>query len=165
MQKEPAKDFIEKREWYRSEYFINPKTGDVYDCYRIAIHRCKTGLQRFIDAQNKDNTYQTALKEIKEGCIKTRCGWFIFPQMASLSDSDISEFYGIVHRGEAMDYMENEILRDRLIEATEALYNSHKSVYELFGKFSFNIRNCMLLFSTVSDHTIFKKMLEKYCWK
>ena len=165
MKEETAKNFIKQREWYRSEYFINPKTGDVYDCYRPDIYRCVKGLQRFIDAQDKDNTYQTALKEIKEGNIETRWGLYIFPQLARLGKTEIAQFYGITHRGEAMDYIENPILRDRLIEATEALYNGDKSVYELFGNFSFNIRNCMKLFASVSDHPIFKKMLDKYNWK
>ena len=165
MKEKTAKDIIKKNEWYRSEYFIDPKTGDVYDCYRPAIHRCVTGLQRFIDAQDKDNTYQTALKEIKEGKKKTHWIWFIFPQMAGLGKSEKSEYYGIVHRGEAMDYIENSILRDRLIEVTEAVYNSDKSVYEIFGNDAIKVCSCMKLFASVSDIPIFKKMLDKYNWK
>lgn len=165
MKEKSAKDIIKQREWYRSEYFINPKTGDIYDCYRPAIYRCVAGLQRFIDAQDKDNTYQTALKEIKEGKKKTHWIWFIFPQMAGLGKSEKSEYYGIAHRGEAMDYMDKPILRDRLIEVTKAVYNNDKSVYEIFGNDAIKVCSCMKLFASVSDHPIFKKMLDKYNWK
>ncbi|WP_241160064.1 DUF1810 family protein [Parabacteroides sp. ZJ-118] len=57
------------------------------------------------------------------------------------------------------------ILRDRLVEITEAVYNNEKSVYEIFGNDVIKVRACMLLFASVSDIPIFKKMLEKHCWR
>ena len=158
-----AKDIIKKVEWYRSEYFIDPKTGDIYDCYRPNIYRCVKGLARFIEAQDHNHTYQTALEEIRAGKKKTHWIWFVFPQMAGLGKSEKSNFYGICHRGEAYDFIENPILRERLIEATEAVYYNDKSVYEIFGHDAVKVACCMKLFASVSDIPIFKKMLEKYC--
>ena len=165
MKEKTAKEIIKEKEWFRSEYFINPKTGDIYDCYRPAIYRCVKGLQRFIDAQDKNDTYQTALQEIKEGKKKTHWIWFIFPQMAGLGKSEKADFYGIIHRGEAMSYMEHPILSKRLIEVTEAVYNSDVPTYKIFGNDTIKVYSCMKLFSTISDNPIFKKVLDKNCWR
>ena len=160
-----ANDYVEKAEWYRSEYFINPDTGDIYDCYRPNIYRCVKGLDRFIEAQNHHNAYQIALKEIRSGKKKTHWVWFVFPQMAGLGKSEKSIFYGISHRGEAYDYIANPTLRARLIEATEAAYYNEKTVYEIFGHDAIKVACCMKLFASVSDIPIFKQMLKKYCWR
>lgn len=36
-------------------------------------------------------------------------------------------------RDGAIAYINNPVLRDRLVEITEAVYNSEKTVYEIFG--------------------------------
>ena len=123
------------------------------------------GLKRFLEAQEKWDMYQIALKEIKEGKKKSHWIWFIFPQMRGLSKSDLGDYYGICGRDEAKEYIENPILCKRLIEATEAVYNSDKSVYEIFGNDAIKVRSCMLLFASVCDIPIFKKMVSKYAWK
>ena len=123
------------------------------------------GLDRFIEAQDKHNTYQTALEEVKSGKKKTHWIWFIFPQMRGLGLSEMSKFYGINGRDEAAQYINHPVLRDRLIEITEAVYNSDKTVYEIFGNDAIKVRSCMLLFASVCDIPIFKKMIHKYSWK
>jgi hypothetical protein len=75
-----------------------------------------------------------------------------------------SEYYGINGREEAFQYINNPILRDRLIEITEAVYNNEKTVYEIFDHDAVKVRSCMQLFASVSDIPIFKQMLKKYCW-
>lgn len=116
-------------------------------------------------AQDKWNTYQTALEEVKAGKKKTHWIWFIFPQMRRLGTSEKSRYYGISGRDEAIEYINHPILRDRLVEITEAVYNNEKSVYEIFGNDVIKVRSCMLLFASVSDIPIFQKMLEKHCWR
>ena len=76
----------------------------------------------------------------------------------------MSKYYGL-SRDEAIKYINHPLLRDRLVEITEAVYNNEKSVYEIFGNDAVKVRSCMLLFASVSDIPIFKKMLEKYGWK
>ena len=90
--------------------------------------------------------------------------WYIFPQMIGLGKSEKSKFYGLT-REEAKDYMEHPILSKRLIEATEAVLNNQKSAYEIFGYDVIKFRSCMLLFASVSDEPVFKKVLVKYGWK
>ena len=130
--------------------------------------KVKLALQRFIKAQDHGSgemsDYKTALQEIKNGKKETHWIWYIFPQMKGLGHSVISEFYGIEDREEAYTYMEDPILSSRLIEATEAVLNNEHSAYEIFGNDVIKFRSCMLLFSTISDNPIFKKILRKYCW-
>lgn len=122
------------------------------------------GIDRFIEAQDKHNTYQTALEEVKAGKKKTHWIWYVFPQRPRPDTSEKSRYYSI-SRSEAKEYIEHPVLRERLVEITEAVYNSDKTVYEIFGNDAIKVRSCMLLFASVSDIPIFKKMIYKYGWK
>ena len=122
-------------------------------------------LNRFLEAQDKWNTYQTALEEVKSGRKRTHWIWFIFPQMVGLGFSEMSRYYGIRGREEAIAYIHHPILRDRLVEITEAVYTNENTVYEIFRNDAIKVRSCMSLFASVSDIPIFAKMIEKYGWK
>ena len=127
-------------------------------------------LLRFIHAQDSGgiydgtSTYKQALEEIRNGYKKSHWIWYVFPQMKGLGHSEISEFYGINGREEAKAYLENPILRERLIEASKAVLDNKKSVYEIFGNDTIKVRSCMLLFASVSDIPVFKQMVNKYKW-
>ena len=127
-------------------------------------------LLRFIHAQDSGgiydgtSTYKQALEEIRNGYKKSHWIWYVFPQMKGLGHSEISEFYGINGREEAKAYMENPILSQRLIEATQAVLDSKHSVYDIFGQDVIKFRACMLLFSTISDDMVFKQVINKYRW-
>ena len=127
-------------------------------------------LLRFIHAQDcggiydNTSTYKEALQEIRNGYKKSHWIWYVFPQMKGLGKSEISEFYGINGREEANEYIANPILRERLVEATQAVLNNKYSVYEIFGNDIIKFRACMLLFASVSDEPIFKKIINKYRW-
>ena len=160
-------DFINQyadKIWDRAS-LVNPETGRFYDEHTPTLYALYKGLDRFIEAQDKYNTYQTALEEVKAGQKKTHWIWFIFPQMKGLGTSEMSKFYGIKGRDEASQYINHPVLRDRLVEITEAVYNSDKTVYEIFGNDAIKVRSCMLLFASVCDIPIFKKMIYKYGWK
>jgi uncharacterized protein (DUF1810 family) len=128
-------------------------------------------LQRFVNAQDSGlveygtASYETALREIKEGRKRTHWIWYVFPQMKGLGHSQLSQFYGINGREEAYAYMDHPVLSQRLIEATEAVLNNEKSAYEIFGNDTVKFKSCMRLFATVSDHPVFKKVIQKYSWK
>lgn len=127
-------------------------------------------LLRFIHAQDSGgiydgtSTYKQALEEIRNGYKKSHWIWYVFPQMKGLGHSEISEFYGINGREEAKAYMENPILSQRLIEATQAVLDSEHSAYDIFGQDVIKFRACMLLFSTISDDIVFKQVINKYRW-
>jgi len=128
-------------------------------------------LQRFVNAQDSGlveygtASYETALREIKEGRKRTHWIWYVFPQMKGLGHSQLSQFYGINGREEAYAYMDHPVLSQRLIEATEAVLNNEKSAYEIFGNDTVKFKSCMRLFASVSSNPVFKKVIQKYSWK
>ena len=140
------------------------ENGNPIESYIPILRSLYLGVDRFIEAQNRNNTYQKALEEVKNGKKTSHWIWFIFPQMSGLGKSELSKYYGINGREEAFQYINNPILRDRLIEITEAVYNNEKTVYEIFDYDAVKVRSCMQLFASVSDIPIFKQMLKKYCW-
>ena len=159
-------DFINQyadKIWDRAS-LVNPETGRFYDEHVPILSALYHGIDRFIEAQDKYNTYQTALEEVKAGRKKTHWIWYIFPQMRGLGTSEMSKFYGINGRDEAIQYINHPVLRDRLVEITEAVYNSDKTVYEIFGNDAIKVRSCMLLFASVCDIPIFKQFIYKYNW-
>ena len=137
---------------------------------KVSNQAKQRNLLRFIHAQDcggiydNTSTYKEALQEIRNGYKKSHWIWYVFPQMKGLGKSEISEFYGINGREEANEYIANPILRERLIEATQAVLDNKYSVYEIFGNDIIKFRACMLLFASVSDEPIFKKIINKYRW-
>lgn len=127
-------------------------------------------LKRFLDAQDAgglyDNTetYQTAVQEVKNGLKRTHWIWYVFPQMKGLGKSEISKYYGINGREEAYAYIDHPVLRERLVEITQAVLDNKKSVYEIFGSDTIKVRDCMRLFASVSEIPVFRQMLVKYKW-
>ena len=130
----------------------------------------KKNLLRFIHAQDSGGiydgtgTYAEALQEVKNGHKSGHWVWYVFPQMKGLGKSEISQFYGIDGREEAKAYIVHPILRERLIEISEAVLNNEKSVYDIFGQDAIKVRACILLFASVSDIPVFKQLKSKYRW-
>lgn len=127
-------------------------------------------LLRFVHAQDSGGiydgtgTYAQALEEVRAGHKRDHWIWYVFPQMKGLGSSEISQFYGINGREEAKAYIEHPILRERLVEICEAVLNSETSVYDIFGSDSIKVRACVLLFASVSDIPVFKRIKSKYRW-
>ena len=119
-------------------------------------------LGRFLRAQ--EHTYSQALQEVRNGKKISHWIWYIFPQMKGLGKSELSLTYGITWRDEAEAYIVHPILRERLIEISEAVLNNEKSVYDIFGQDAIKVRACILLFASVSDIPVFKQLKSKYRW-
>lgn len=119
-------------------------------------------LERFIKAQ--ENLYNQALNEIKMGEKKTHWMWYIFPQIKGLGFSEISNYYAIEDLDEATAYLENKILKQRLIEISKALLKLEtNNPIEIFGVIdSIKLKSSMTLFSLVSNESIFENILEKF---
>lgn len=132
-----------------------------------AINR---NLLRFVHAQDSGGiyegttTYAEALQEVKNGHKRGHWIWYVFPQMKGLGRSAISQFYGINGREEAKAYIEHPVLRERLVEICEAVLNSKTSVYDIFGSDTLKVRACILLFASVCDIPVFRKIKNKYRW-
>ena len=78
-------------------------------------------LQRFVDAQDRDGTYDDALAELRAGHKRTHWMWFVFPQTAGLGRSAMAQRYAITSLAEAQAYVEHPVLGARLVESARAL--------------------------------------------
>lgn len=121
-----------------------------------------TGLQRFIEAQN--DSYDQALKEIRNGRKLTHWIWYIFPQIKGLGFSYNSEYYGITSLQEAKDYLENELLRKRLFEITESLLMyKGKDIESIMGDIdALKLKSSMTLFDAVQPGGVFGEVLDEF---
>ena len=76
-------------------------------------------LDRFVHAQ-AGGEYETALAEMKAGRKRSHWIWYVFPQIAGLGMSSMSQTYAIRDREEAIAYLEHPLLSARLREITDA---------------------------------------------
>jgi uncharacterized protein (DUF1810 family) len=79
-------------------------------------------LERFRQAQGEASSgFETALEEIRAGRKKSHWIWYIFPQLAGLGSSALSEMYAIDGSGEAAEYLKDPVLSQRLLTITTAV--------------------------------------------
>lgn len=104
-------------------------------------------LDRFLKAQ--EDSYDTALDELKAGCKQSHWIWFIFPQLAGLGQSPTSQFYGIRSLEEAAAYLKHPILGGRLHESLKTLQMLEQtSADRIFGELdAMKFRSSLTLFT------------------
>ena len=123
----------------------------------------KYDLNRFITAQKE--SYAVALKEIKAGYKRSHWMWYIFPQIAGLGHSWMAKQYEIVNLDEAKAYMENDYLRNNLIEISQALLDcGNDDIGDIMG-FPDNLKlcSCMTLFELAApEKKVFGEVLDKF---
>lgn len=119
-------------------------------------------LDRFIIVQERD--YQMALQEIKNGYKRSHWMWYIFPQLADLGYSATAKFYGIKNKDEAIAYLQNEYLKNNLIEISNALYQINDNISNILGyPDDLKLKSCMTLFNYVDPtNEIFSKIIDKF---
>jgi uncharacterized protein (DUF1810 family) len=109
-------------------------------------------LQRFVSAQDRDGTYERALAELRAGRKRSHWMWFVFPQVAGLGTSAMSQAYAINSLDEAIAYLQHSILGPRLREATEALLAAPGSAVEILGEIdAVKLRSSMTLFQRAAE--------------
>ena len=81
--------------------------GDPYD------------LNRFAAAQ--DGVYESVLAQLRAGHKTGHWMWFVFPQIAGLGLSAMSQRYAISSLAEARAYLEHPMLGARIAECARAL--------------------------------------------
>ena len=81
-------------------------------------------LERFVAAQDRNGTYESAVTELKAGRKTGHWMWFVFPQIAGLGHSAISRRYAIGSLGEARAYLEHPVLGARLAQCARVLTES-----------------------------------------
>ena len=120
-------------------------------------------LHRFLAAQAED--YECALAELKQGRKESHWIWYIFPQVAGLGQSAMSQEYAIRSGNEAAAYLDHPILGARLQKCCEALLKQEgKRVQEIMGfPDDLKLRSSMTLFAKISNpDSVFQKVLNAF---
>lgn len=127
------------------------KAGDPFD------------LERFVEAQR--GTYEQACAELRRGRKSGHWIWFIFPQIAGLGMSAMSQRYAIGSLEEARAYLAHPVLGLRLREVCRIVLGIEgRTVEEIFGyPDDMKLRSSMTLFAAATDDGAeFVTVLEKY---
>ena len=120
-------------------------------------------LERFQRAQAFD--YDTALREIRDGRKESHWMWYVFPQIQGLGFSSTAQYYAIRDIAEARAYLQHPVLRERLLEISNALLalDTHNAS-EVFGwPDDLKLRSSMTLFAEAEPECdVFQKVLDQY---
>jgi uncharacterized protein (DUF1810 family) len=120
-------------------------------------------LQRFVEAQ--DGEFDQALAEIRRGRKSSHWMWFIFPQIAGLGSSAMSQQYAISGLLEAEAYLAHPVVGPRLKECAEAAIQvPAKTARDIFGSpDDMKLRSSATLFSRVSPaDSVFHRLLDRF---
>ncbi|MFB9952856.1 DUF1810 domain-containing protein [Rhizobium puerariae] len=120
-------------------------------------------LMRFVDAQAP--VYQRVIDELRDGRKRTHWIWYIFPQVAGLGFSIMSQRFAISSKAEAEAYLHHPLLAGRLMDCTEAVL-SHKnlSAHDILGSpDDMKFRSSMTMFEAASKKgSPFERALEQF---
>ncbi|MCW2011162.1 DUF1810 domain-containing protein [Bradyrhizobium ottawaense] len=119
-------------------------------------------LERFVTAQN--TVFRDVRGELARGRKQTRWMWFVFPQIAGLGFSAMSQRYAIGSRAEAKAYLAHPVLGPRLVECTRlVLAVDGRTINAILGApDDAKFRSSMTLFGAVSDEPVFGEALARY---
>ncbi|MFB6416738.1 MULTISPECIES: DUF1810 domain-containing protein [Bradyrhizobium] len=119
-------------------------------------------LDRFVRAQ--DPVYRDVQGELIRGRKQSHWMWFVFPQIAGLGFSPMSQRYAIGSPEEAKAYLAHPVLGARLIQCTRLVLTVQgRSINAILGApDDAKFRSSMTLFGAVSDEPIFDEALARY---
>jgi len=122
-------------------------------------------LERFVSAQDQADTFATAVGELRAGRKRSHWMWFVFPQIAGLGHSPMSQRYAIASLDEARAYLAHDVLGPRLIECAGILRELEgRTAQDIFGGIdALKLRSSMTLFAYAdSANPIFGQVLGAY---
>ncbi len=120
-------------------------------------------LRRFVEAQR--TSYEAALSELRSGRKASHWMWYIFPQIAGLGMSAMSQHYSISCLDEARAYLDHPVLGPRLVECTRAVSAVEgRTAYEFLGSpDDMKFHSCLTLFAAAApDNPVFAEALAGY---
>lgn len=122
-------------------------------------------LERFVEAQDAGGTYGSAVDELRLGRKKSHWMWFVFPQIAGLGRSSMSQRYAISSVDEARAYLEHPVLGPRLRECASLVVQAQgRSAEQIFGDIDAQkLHSSMTLFlQAAPDEPLFKQVLDQH---
>ena len=119
-------------------------------------------LKRFVRAQ--DPVYRDVQEELTRGRKQSHWMLFVFPQVAGLGFSAMSQRYAIASRAEASAYLAHPTLGPRLIECTHlVLAVEGRTINAILGApDDAKFHTSMTLFDAVSGEPVFAEALARY---
>jgi uncharacterized protein (DUF1810 family) len=121
-------------------------------------------LQRFVDAQDDNGTYERAVAELRDGRKTTHWMWFVFPQVAGLGRSETAVRFAVSGRDEAVAYLAHPVLGPRLLECAAIMADVRGTATDVLGGIDAQkLRSSMTLFAEVSDDSApFRSVLDRH---
>jgi uncharacterized protein (DUF1810 family) len=122
-------------------------------------------LQRFVDAQDSDGTFDRAVDELRLGRKRTHWMWFVFPQLTGLGRSSTAQRFAISGLAEARAYLAHPVLGARLIQCARIVSElSGSDAVAVFGAVDAEkLRSSMTLFGRADPaEPAFESVLKHY---
>ena len=122
-------------------------------------------LDRFVSAQDRGGTYDRVVAELQRGSKTSHWMWFIFPQVAGLGYSAMSQRYAISSLAEAQAYLAHPVLGARLRECAGIVAaTTGRSAIQIFGGIdATKLHSSMTLFHQADpDVAVFTQVLDDY---
>jgi uncharacterized protein (DUF1810 family) len=123
------------------------------------------GLERFVAAQDRAGTFTAAAGELRAGRKRSHWMWFVFPQIAGLGQSPMSQTYAISSLEEARAYLAHPVLGPRLVECAGVVADLEgRTAQEIFGGIdAMKFRSSMTLFAHADPaNPLFGRVLDMY---
>lgn len=120
-------------------------------------------LRRFIEAQS--TVYEQVEMELRAGRKDSHWMWYIFPQLAGLGQSAMSQKFALSSLEEASAYLDHPVLGPRLRKCTKLVtLVDGRSVEDIFGyPDNLKFHSSITLFAHVADdNRVFMDALRKY---
>ncbi|HJS09643.1 DUF1810 domain-containing protein [Sphingopyxis sp.] len=119
-------------------------------------------LDRFVDAQAQ--AWPSAIEELRRGRKHSHWMWYIFPQLAGLGRSAMSERYAIADADEARAYLAHPLLGLRYVECVEALQDlAGSDPVAIFGEVdAMKLRSSLTLFEAAGGTSLLAAALHRW---
>jgi uncharacterized protein (DUF1810 family) len=124
-------------------------------------------LERFVTAQVGGGAYEQAVAELRAGAKVSHWMWFVFPQVAGLGLSAVSQRFAISSLAEARAYLAHPVLGPRLRECARIVAGAEgRTAEQIFGPVdAMKLRSSVTLFAAAAgedDQAVFRAVLAKY---
>jgi uncharacterized protein (DUF1810 family) len=119
-------------------------------------------LSRFVAAQ--DPVFDRVVAELRRGRKTSHWMWFVFPQIAGLGRSEMSQKYAISSLDEARAYLEHPVLGPRLVECASIVASQNVPAEVIFGGVdALKLQSSMTLFHVAEpEEPAFGRVLDRF---